>query len=169
VPVWPCRLVQSLLVLWSWDRPLSYCVVRPPMGFQYVASLCLRNVDKYLYADPDFDPVENDLDVVLDNLYAYTLARHRVCDMPFNRTCQLYWCLACPYCSTNCRAIGLGTPNPLPMQAPIEAQMKNKLLKSYFSYTCHDRSSKRNRHDGAGIEAQDSTSRAVRTQTLYIK
>jgi hypothetical protein len=30
VPVWSCRLVQSLLVLWSWDRPLSYCVVRPP-------------------------------------------------------------------------------------------------------------------------------------------
>jgi hypothetical protein len=23
-------LVWSLLVLWSWDRPLSYCVVRPP-------------------------------------------------------------------------------------------------------------------------------------------
>jgi hypothetical protein len=30
VPVWTCRLVQSLLVLWSWDRPLSYYVVRPP-------------------------------------------------------------------------------------------------------------------------------------------
>jgi hypothetical protein len=30
VPVKPCRLVQSLLVLWSWNRPLSYCVVRPP-------------------------------------------------------------------------------------------------------------------------------------------
>jgi hypothetical protein len=30
VPVWSCPLVQSLLVLWSWDRALSYCVVRPP-------------------------------------------------------------------------------------------------------------------------------------------
>jgi hypothetical protein len=30
VPVWSCRLVKSLLVLWSWDRPLNYCVVRPP-------------------------------------------------------------------------------------------------------------------------------------------
>jgi hypothetical protein len=30
--VWSGRLVQSLLVLWSWDRPLSYCDVRlrPP-------------------------------------------------------------------------------------------------------------------------------------------
>jgi hypothetical protein len=29
-------------------------------------------------------------------------------------------------------------------------EKKNKFLKSYFSYMCHDRSSKRDRHDDAG-------------------
>jgi hypothetical protein len=24
--LWSCLLVQSLLVIWSWDRPLSYCL-----------------------------------------------------------------------------------------------------------------------------------------------
>jgi hypothetical protein len=83
---------------------------------------CGDLLQKCLRAHPDFDPVENDLDVVRDNLYAYALLLGIGCAICSSTGSASSASASCQYCSTNGRAIGLGAIRPLPMEAPIEAQ-----------------------------------------------
>ncbi len=50
----PQSWVQVLLVHWSWDRPLSYCVVRPPgPGIPISYPMCLaRHLEPLLDSVP---------------------------------------------------------------------------------------------------------------------
>jgi hypothetical protein len=55
--------------------------------FRYVAYRVYIKVTRSWYEHPEFDAVENDLDVVRDRPYALLLGIG--CDMPFDRTIQL--------------------------------------------------------------------------------